>query len=124
VPDIVRLLICVDNLLWLFEQRIEPTDRTEFSELVCVLVSIENDLLRKQNDPTNTQRHYALDLLRRLRVLSDVNQGAVVSLTDEDGLQIHVFKDRAREDSQTFGTFLYRELEVFIQYMKRGVSVN
>lgn len=121
LPDIVRLLMCVDNLLWLLEQRIEPSQTSEFAEFVCVLVAMGNDILRKQADPTVNQRMYALELLRKLKVLSDINQGAVVSLQEDDSLQIHVIKDRAREDSETYGIFIYQELLAFIKYMKAGL---
>lgn len=122
LPDILRLLVCADNLLWLLEHRIECSKKPEFSEFVSVLVAFVNEILRRQSEPSCTNRKHGLDILRTLKVLADVNQGAVVSLKNDDSLEIHVIKDRATDESQTYGVFIYHELSAFIKYMKVGVS--
>lgn len=121
MPDIVRLLVCVDNLLWLLEQRIEPSEIPEFAEFVCVLVALENDILRKQSEPNAIQRSYALDMLRKVKGLWDINQGALVNFNADDSLSVSLIQDRAREDSKPFAIFIHRELSDFVQYMKAGV---
>ena len=41
-PDLVRTLVCIDNLLWLLEQRVEPSDSEDFSELASAYSKDEN----------------------------------------------------------------------------------
>ena len=50
-PDATRTLACMDNLLWLLEQRVEVSSADAFSDFVCVLVAMTNNLLRKQEVP-------------------------------------------------------------------------
>ncbi len=121
--DAVRTLICMDNLLWLLEQRVEPLNTEPFSELVCVLVLMVNNLLRKQENPTSEQRQYALDLLSKIGGIADKNQGAIIDTTNPKALQIYLVKSNMLEDSETFGTFLYKELEFFILKMVEGVHL-
>jgi hypothetical protein len=76
-PDAIRALACMDNLLWLFEQRVEVSSSEAFSEFVCLLVRMTNNLLRKQEDPSDAHRKYALDLLKKMVAISDLNRGAI-----------------------------------------------
>jgi len=64
-PDSARALVCMDNLLWLLEQRVEPKNTESFSEFVCILVLMVNNLLRKQENPTIEQRRHTLGLFNR-----------------------------------------------------------
>lgn len=122
-PDSIKLLVCMDNLMWLFEQRIEVTSSGEFSEFVCLLAAMINDMLRKQESPSPERRKYALSLLRKLKSISDANRGAVIDTTDPQKLQIYLVKENMLEDSEQFGIFLYTELEYFTKKMIAGISL-
>lgn len=74
-PDAVRTLVCMDNLLWLFEQRAEPAATESLSELVCALVGMTNNLLRKQEGPPSNVRRYTLDLLGKAGAIADLGKG-------------------------------------------------
>ncbi|MGE0556759.1 MAG: hypothetical protein AB7E73_14010 [Burkholderiales bacterium] len=121
-PDAVRTLVCMDNLLWLFEQRAEPAATESLSELVCVLVSMTNNLLRKQETPQSDVRRYALDLLGKAGAIADLGKGAIIETKNPQQLKIYLVKDSMREDSESFGLFWYKELEYFAQKMVNGVE--
>lgn len=120
-PDAIRTLACLDNLLWLFEQRVEVSSIDAFSEFVCVLVAMTNNLLRKQEAPSIRDRQYSLQLLTDLGAICDLNKGAFINTKDPKDLKICLIKDRMREDSETFGLFLFKELEFFVAKMVNGI---
>jgi len=120
LPEILRLLICMDNLLWLFEQRIEPKKGREFSEFVCLLVIMINDLLRKQEEPTEKRRKEVFTLLKGLVSLSDKNRGCIVDLSDPKQIKTHIVKDNMLEDTETFASFLNIEIHYFTQKIIYG----
>lgn len=122
-PDAVRTLVCMDNLLWLLEQRVEPTNTNAYSEFVCIIVAMTNNLLRKQEAPSARERPYALRLLSEMGAVCDLNKGAFVVTKNPNDLQIHLVKDTMREDSEAFGLFLFRELEFFVGKMTNGVRL-
>lgn len=121
-PDVVRTIACMDNLLWLLEQRSEPTASAQFSEFVCVLVSMVNNLMRKQESPPDKVRQYALRLIGELGAIADLGKGAVIETKNPNQLKIYLVKDSMREDSQDFGMFWYKELEFFVAKMNSGVA--
>lgn len=118
-PELVRLMVCVDNLLQLAEERIEPSSGREFSELVCVLVSIANNALRKQEAPPKSVRDYALRLLSDLAVIRDMGGGAVVQTTDPLNVKILIARDKARDDSEVYGRLIAGELQCFVAAMRQ-----
>ena len=122
-PDAIRTLACMDNLLWLFEVRVEPSSSDAFSDFVCLLVGMTNNLLRKQEAPLPFERQYSLKLLAEMGGISDLNQGAVIETKDPNELKIYLVKANMREDSESFGLLLYRELEIFIGKMAVGVKL-
>jgi rubrerythrin len=122
-PDAIRALACMDNLLWLFEQRVEVSPSEAFSEFVCLLVRMANNLLRKQEDPSDAHRKYALDLLKKMVAISDLNRGAIIETTNPRELEIYLVRDSMLEDTATFGPFLYNELKLFVEKMVRGVKM-
>lgn len=121
-PDAVRAIVCMDNILWLFEQRVEVSSSKEFSDFVCLLVAMTNDLLRKQEPPSDQRRKYALNLLAAMGRISDMNNGAVIETKNPRDLQIYLVKDKMRDDSETVGLFLFKELEFFVEKMAYGIQ--
>ena len=122
-PDAVKLLACMDNILWLFEQRVEVSNTKEFSEFVCLVVLMTNELLRKQEVPSSKQRQYALSLLSDMKAISDKNNGVVFDTTNPGDIQIYLVKENMLEDSEQFGQFFYAELEFFANKMSNGVNL-
>jgi len=122
-PDAIRAIACMDNLLWLLEQRVEVSSADAFTEFVCLLVAMVNDLLRKQEPPSEQRRKYAISLLRTIVAISDLNKGAIIDTSDPRDLKIYLVKDDMREDSEIFGSFLFKELELFIEKMVKGVVI-
>jgi hypothetical protein len=122
-PDLVRTLVCMDNLLWLMENRVEPSDSEDFSELICLLVVMVTNLLRKQEEPTGAQRQYALDLLKRIGCLADKNRGGIIDMSDLNNMTIYIVESEMLEDTRTFTSFLFKELEVFVTKMREGVRL-
>ena len=122
-PDAVQTLVCMDNLLSLLEQRVEPNYTESFSEFVCLLVLMVNNLFRKQENPTPEQRRYALDLLSKIGAIADKNQGAIIDTSNPQALKIYLVKSNMAEDSETFGVFLHSQLQFFIRKMMEGVHL-
>lgn len=120
-PDAIRTLACMDNLLWLLEQRVEVSSTDAFSDFVCVLVAMTNNLLRKQEVPSNRDRQYSLQLLTDMGAVCDLNKGAIIDTKNPKDLKIYLIKDSMREDSESFGLFLFKELEFFVAKMVDGV---
>lgn len=122
-PDTIRILACMDNLLWLFEKRVEVSSTDVFSDFVCILVAMTNNLLRKQEVPSTRDRQYSLKLLTEMGVIGDLNNGAVIDMTNPKKLKIYLIKDNMRDDSETFGLFLIKELEFFVRNMSDGIRI-
>lgn len=120
-PQFVRAMVCLDNLLFLFEERIEPTETKEFRELLSVLVYLLNQMLRKQIEPEQQHRLYALNLIQLIGSLSDINRGGVVYTETPDDLKIYLVKDRMRDDTEMYTLFLCRELEICVGYLTAGI---
>jgi hypothetical protein len=122
-PDAIRVLACMDNLLWLLEQRIEVSSTDAFSDFVCILVAMTNNLLRKQEVPPMPDRQYSIRLLTDMGAVCDLNKGAVIDTKNPKKLQIYLIKSSMRDDSETFGLFLYKELEFFVEKMTEGIRL-
>lgn len=122
-PDAIRVLACMDNLLWLLEQRVEVSSTDAFSDFVCILVAMTNNLLRKQEVPSTRDRQYSIKLLTDMGAVCDLNKGAVIDTKNPKELKIYLIKDSMREDSETFGLFLYKELEFFVEKMVDGIRL-
>jgi hypothetical protein len=121
-PNAIRALVCMDNLLWLAEQRLElkPND-VNFADFVCVLVAMSNNLLRKQEEPSAGDREYSLRLLSEI-IIWDEGRGACIDAKDPMNLQLHLFKASMREDTEAVSLFLLQELKSFVSEMVDGVS--
>lgn len=122
-PDAVRTLLCIDNLLWLLEQRVEIALAESFSEFVCLLVLMETKLLREQESPSSREREYALTLLAKIGTLYDYKKGAFIDTRKPQELTLGLIKENMGEDSETFGLLLLDELEFFVQKMTEGVKL-
>lgn len=120
-PDAIRMLACMDNLLWLLEQRLEVSSTDAFSDFVCILVAMTNNLLRKQEAPSSRDREYGLQLLTDIGTVCDLNKGAVIDTNNPKDLKIYLVEGNMREDSKTFGLFLLNELEFFVAKLVNGV---
>ena len=120
-PDAIRALACMDNLLWLLEQRVEVSTTEAFSDFVCILVAMTNNLLRNQEAPSIHDRQYSLQLLTDMGAFRDLNNGTVIDTKNPKDLKIYLVKDSMREDSESFGLFLFKELEFFVTKMVEGV---
>lgn len=121
-PDAIRTIACLDNLLWLFEHRVEVSSNKAFSEFVCVMVVLTNNLLRKQESPSDKDRQYCLQLLAELEVVCDRNNGAMIETKDPRNLKIYFVKDCMLEDSENYGQLLFSELSFFVTKMSAGVK--
>lgn len=122
-PESIKLLVCMDNLMWFFENRAETVDSKEFSEFVCLLAVMINDLLRKQETPSKRNRSYALLLIRDMQYICDLNKGAVVKTDNLDELNLTLIEECMLEDSKQFGWFLCSELMYFVEKMKNGIGL-
>jgi len=120
-PETIRLLACMDNLLWLLEQRVEVASSDAFADFVCVLVAMTNNLLRKQEIPSLRDRQYSLKLLTDMSSVCDLNNGAVIDTKNLKDLKIYLIKENMLEDSQDFGIFLFQELTFFVAKMADGI---
>lgn len=122
-PDAVRTLVCMDNLLWLFESRVELSFGEEFSDFVCLLVAMTNKLLRKQEAPSQSARKYGLGLLTAMGAVCDTNRGAVIDTHDPSNMQVYMVKDHMVEGSETYGIVLFGELQFLAEKFRDGVSI-
>jgi hypothetical protein len=121
-PEALRLLACMDNLLWLLEQRVEPNFTDAFADLVCVLVDMTNNLLREQEVPSIRDRQYSLQLLTDIGAICDLNKGLVIDTRNPRHLEIYFIRDSVHEESEIFfGLLIFKELEFFVAKMADGV---
>lgn len=120
-PDAVRVLVCMDNLLWLFERRIEVSNTDAFSDFVCILVAMTNNLLRKQEDPSARDRQRSIKLLTEVGLICDLNKGMAIDTSDPTKFKVYFAADRMRADSETFGRILNNELCFFVDKMTTGI---
>ena len=109
--DANRMLMCIDSLLWLFEQRVEVSSTDEFSNFVELLVELANELLRKSQEVSASDKRLLLDRLKKVSRLFDKNKGGAVDTGNPTQLKIYLIKDNMLEDSESFTTFLYKEVE-------------
>lgn len=126
-PDAIRTLVCIDNLLWYFEEHVAITTKDYFSEFVCVLVLLLNNLIRKQEPPSVRDRQYCLQLLTNIRVIMDANKEFFIEMSDINKLVLHFIADHiqvgAEQYSMHTGLFLHKELEFFVKKMTDGVRL-
>lgn len=122
-PDILRLMVCIDNILYLFENRIEVSDSEYESELVCLMVAMLNDLLRNQIVPNEQNRQYALHSLKSMKIICDKNKGFVVDLKDIYNLDAYLIKDKMLPDTEVYANFWLNEIPVFVNMMTNGIRL-
>ena len=123
-PEAIRALVCIDNLLWFIENWIEGPWTDQLSELVCLWILMSNNLLRKQAAPSESERRYAMDLLRGIDGLKGPNSSAYVEINSPHDMTIHVVKDKMDSSTQSFVTFLYMEIEAFVSFMEKGILLK
>ncbi|MDZ4055656.1 MAG: hypothetical protein U1D69_01610 [Polynucleobacter sp.] len=114
-------LNCFDLLLALLESRVEVSADDSLSELVRLLVRMENNLLRRQELPAKAERDYCLTLLGKIGSLQDMGGGAVVDFSDLSKIQVYLVKSHMTQDSETYGMLLSAELGQLVSLMKNGV---
>ena len=68
-------------------------------------------------------RQYSIRLLTDMGAVCDLNKGAVIDTKNPKKLQIYLIKSSMRDDSETFGLFLYKELEFFVEKMTEGIRL-
>jgi len=125
-PESIKLLVCMDNLMWLFEQKVKITNSSEFSEFVCLVELMTDKLLRKQEPPSLNQREIALRLMHEMKAITVSNGGAAIDTTNPEKLKIYVdtsIEKNLVEDNTLFGMFIHSELEFFVGNMINGISL-
>lgn len=123
LPEIVRLLLCADNLLWFFENRAEIIEADEFTEFICFLVSLVNDILRKQVTPPLVQRQYAISLLSKITAIFDKNKGGVIQTSNPSSLKVFIVEADMLEDTKSYTMFVYNELLFFVKLMSKEIVI-
>lgn len=106
-PNAIRALACFDNLLWFFEYRMEVSSNKSFSEFVCVLVLLTNNLLRKQKSPSEKDRQYCLQLLAEISVIYDSNRCVLINTKNPKSLKISFPKENMSKDSENYGQLFF-----------------
>jgi ribosomal protein S27AE len=125
-PESIKLLVCMDNLMWLFEQKADISNSSEFSEFVCLVELMTDKLLRKQEAPSQNQRKLALRLMHEMKSFTISNRGAAIETTNPEKLKIYVvgsIEKNLVEDNTLFGMFFHSELEFFVGKMVNGISL-
>lgn len=114
-----RMMLCIDSLLALCEQRVEIRSPDQLAEFVCILVSILNGLLRKQELPSPTTCRYLLQVASRMTAIADKNLGAVIETSKAPEIKVHFIRDRMDDDSVESGTWLAQELDYLFKTADR-----
>jgi len=57
-----------------------------------------------------------------MNAIFDANKGAIIETTKPHELKMYLVRDSMRDDSQSFGLFIHRELECLIEMMNLGVK--
>ena len=122
LPDSLKLLLSMDNLLWLFENRLEIVATTQFSEFICLLTVMINDLLRKQETPSLKRREYSMSLLMEMKVIFVQDKGAFIITNNLDDIKLHYIDEKFNKVTEANGYYLYSELNYFVDKMLKGVS--
>jgi hypothetical protein len=123
LPEITRLLLCADNLLWFFENRSETNKTDEFTEFICFLVVLEHDILFNQIIPGASQRQYAINLLSKITAVFDKNKGGVIDTSNPSSLKIYFVQDDMLDDTKTYTIFISNELQFFVKVMTAGIVI-
>jgi len=110
-----RLLVCIDNLLFVFEQRIEPSSKEEFSYFVEILVKMFNNLLRRNRGVSLSDKEKLIDLLIQSSPILDKNKGAVVDISNTKEVKAYIIKDSMDSNTETYASILCAELENLIK---------
>lgn len=120
-PTALRLLHCMDNVLWYLERKSSIQEDEAFSELICLLVLMTNNLLRKQESPTPSQRKYALDLISQIGSIADEDKAFIIDTKDPLKLKAGVVRERLTHDSQSAGKAFWIELKFLSETMDSGI---
>ncbi len=120
-PQALRLLHSIDNILWYLETRSFIQTDPAYSELICLLVLMSNNILVKQELPTPSQRKLALDLLAQLGSIFDTDRAFIVNTKDPLHTKAGVVKERITLDLQSAGKVFWRELKFLVERMDSGV---
>lgn len=106
-----RALICIDIILWLFEQKIMPPENADdFSHFVGYLVMLSDELLRKHRVITKKDKEVLTYFLTHINFID--NAGAIyLKIEDLDKVVVNLVKDRAQEDSEFIALYMQEEFE-------------
>lgn len=124
-PDAIKLLICMDNILMLFENKVRISNSDTFSNFVLLIVSMIDTLLRKQETPSQSQRNYALRTLKEMGSIINTSENACIELSDINNLKVHLVGEEGKYpvDGTEFAGFMYVELNFFIEKMINGIKI-
>jgi len=121
-PDAIKALVCFDNLLFIFETRITIQNTPEFSEFVSVVVRMAHNLFRKQETPSKEHRMYALELLKKIKQMSDVNRGCITDLKDPTNPESYIVTESCKDENDVILAYtLAAELKSFSDLMRQGI---
>jgi hypothetical protein len=120
-PPAIRAIVCLDNLVWLFENRLDPGHGDRFLGLVRILVGMSTELLRKQIVPGPEVRRQAIAEMVAAGSVFDSNGGAVIDTKNPNDLKIYLVKSNQLDDSESFGLYWYHEIEEFVRFMQNPI---
>jgi hypothetical protein len=119
-----RLLLCANNLLGLFVQRIDYKDTEDSDRFVEALVGTVGKLYSTLNGQEGLATAKSeLDLckikihlaLKTVTALVDKNNGAIVDWIDKSNVRTHIIKDSELNDTVIYATYLSSEIENLIK---------
>jgi len=113
LDKIKKLILAVNNFLWMIEERIEIPDDENYYELVCFLVYTMEHLLNKRETIKPDERLYFKRVLWEVKSLFDKNRGGCIGI--DKPLEIYIIREDQLEDTETYIQHLGAELTYLIE---------
>lgn len=111
---LTRLLVCADNLLWLFERRSESSTNENFSKFIESLVLVVEGLMRRKGSIVKSDVEELVGYMIAASPLCDKNLGGVIEISKDEELKIYIVQDKMDENTDGYTKFLYSEVQNLI----------
>lgn len=122
-PMLLKLALCVDRILQQLIWNLRRSDTEAYAQFVILLVNLKYLLVRKQQAPSDAQRHAAAELLLKISPLYAQNGGGVVWVKSPTKVISEVLDFSVHKDIGPTMGFIRDELQHFLRLVSDAVSL-
>lgn len=122
-PMLLKLALCVDRILQQLIWNLRRSDTEAYAQFVILLVNLKYLLVRKQQAPSDAQRHAAAELLLKISPLYAQNGGGVVWVKSPTKVVSEVLDFSVHKDIGPTMDFIRDELQHFLRLVSDAVSL-